>query len=280
MSDHPVDDSNTPPLWATLRPDEQFRGPADTASVFISGKHVGTFPSESVTLEWLEAAVPSGAGAQVRYHASGPGRKGYAGFVSWDAEGELGEEEPFEDDWDPEPFAGPPEPLLGDPASGFVRTGAVQVVERPPMEAPAVLAATLEKVTMRLLSTNTRLVERVLRTADTAITSGDRMEAQSRAVETLSAELSEARQQLTMAGGALDTAHQMTAEAVDQAQRARESAAAAKATLRATPIVQPEAPSPLQGVLEAVVEHVVDSFAHGADDGPPPAEADDELPDE
>jgi len=241
MTDTPeihVETHPTPPLWAELRSEDPFPGPCQKASVVIDGEHIGTFDPAAITPEWIYAVTAPGSSAHVNYHRSGG--RGMVGVVVFEQPEQYEEERPVHPELRELDYAPTPEGQL---------------------------ARSLERVTMELLGVNTRLVERVLKTADVAITASDRTEAQSRSVEALSRELEVARRNLDGAAGALEEAHLTTAAAHEEAQRSREEAIAASAHAQAAEAAAEAGAGGVFGqAIEAVVEHVVDQFGATGED--------------
>jgi len=254
VDDETTTESYTPLLWTELRPDEDFNGPSATASVMVNGAHRVSVPASGTSLEWLRAMLEPGDIAVVRYHASG--RKGMVGQVVY--------EEPADE------FADEPD-AMGDPFAYHVRAAAFggdplppppEPANSAPYDASAELARGQHVVMMRLLDTNTRLVERVLRTADVAINSKDATVAHANAIEDLTSELNDAHERGEGIAGrlaAMEEQHaKLLGEKLRRAARDEAIAQAEGATEGAD-----EAPGWVDAVVEAVISKVMPDFIEG-----------------
>jgi hypothetical protein len=242
-----------PELWDELRPGEDFKGPSGSASVMVNGAHQVTVSSAAVSLAWLRSMLKPGDQAQVNFHATG--RRGMAGVCQYEMPGSTvgGDVEDHaawareladihkEEAWRPE---------LTDDGPTLADDPTVQ------------LARSMERMTFELLRTNTALVGRVLRTADTAINASDRADSHAHAIEDLTAELAAAREAAEEATARAQEAGAESARLYAEAMRAQARAEAVEAGAEA---VADGAAGP--GWIDQVVNLVVEKMGPGVIDG-------------
>lgn len=224
-----------PPIWGELYPGVTFNGPTATASMMRGGSRILSMPSGLVTLALVRQLMRPGQTLTVNFHAAG--RRGMAEVMQLD-ETDV-----------------PTDAVQGE-GPGLARPVVRPVeLERVTHSDPAVaLAATLDRLVSELLACNTQLVERAMRTADTAINSQTATEASASALGIMTAEAEVLRREVGELHDALELANDAAAQAVQAAQAAQ--------TERAVAVAEAEAEGGGGGgwmdtIIEAVIERMM-----------------------